>query len=56
MNKTNLTAVLHICLWKSEGMSELEIRKHLANLVNNQTINAGIKMYEYLNSIQINQQ
>lgn len=55
MNNFNLTAVLQVALWKSEGMDEIEIRQHLADLVNIQTINAGIKMYEYLNAIQITQ-
>jgi len=53
MNKTNFTAVLQIALWKNDGMSELEIRKLLADLVSNETIQAGIKLCDYLNQIII---
>lgn len=52
MNKTDFTAILQIALWRNEGMSELEIRQLLADLVNNETIKAGIKLSDYLNSIQ----
>jgi hypothetical protein len=34
MNKINFTAILQIALWKNEGISELEIRKLLADFAN----------------------
>lgn len=53
MNKKQFTAILQVCLWRNEGMSELEIRQHLANLVNDDVIKSGIKLCDYLNSISI---
>jgi len=52
MNKTNFTAVLQVALWKNDGMSELEIRQHLAVLGSIKIINAGIKLQSYLNSLE----
>lgn len=50
MNKSDFTAILQVALWKNDGLSELEIRQLLANLCNNQTIKAGIKLCDFLNS------
>ena len=55
MNKRNFTAILQVALWKYEGMSELEIRQHLALLVSTQIINAGLRLSDYLNSIEVYQ-
>jgi hypothetical protein len=52
MNKVNFSAILQVALWKNEGMTELEIRKLLADLTSNYTIKAGIKLCDYLNSIR----
>lgn len=52
MNKKDFTAVLQVALWRNEGMSELEIRQLLFNLCSDQTIQAGIKLHDYLNQIQ----
>lgn len=56
MDKTNFTAILQIVLWRNDGMSELEIRQLLADLVSNQTIQAGLKLCDYLNSIKLIQE
>lgn len=53
MNKTDFTAILQVALWRNDGLSELEIRQHLANLCSNDIIQAGIKLCDYLNSIKI---
>lgn len=53
MDNEEFTAILQIALWKNEGMSELEIRKHLAKLVSNDIIKAGIKLCNYLQSIKL---
>lgn len=53
MNRRDFTAVLQVALWKSEGMSELEIRQLLSNLCSDETIQAGIKLNDYLNGIKI---
>ena len=52
MNKKDFTAVLQVALWRNEGMSELEIRQLLFNLCSDQTIQAGIKLHDYLNIIK----
>ena len=52
MNKFNFTAVLQIALWRNEGLSELEIRQLMADLVSDSTIKAGIGLCDYLNSIK----
>ena len=52
MNKTNFTAILQVALWRNEGMSELEIRQLLSNLVSDGVIKAGIGLADYLNSIK----
>lgn len=52
MNKTNFTAILQVALWKNDGMDELEIRQYLSKLVSPQTINAGLNLFRYLDSIQ----
>lgn len=52
MNKQEFTAVLQVALWRNEGMSELEIRQLLSDLINDRTIKAGIKLCDYLNSIK----
>lgn len=51
MDQTNFTAILQVALWKSEGMGELKIRQLLANLVSDNTIKAGLKLADYLNSM-----
>ena len=50
-NKT-FTAILQVALWKKNGMSELEIRHHLVRLCSGEVINAGIKLCDYLNSME----
>jgi hypothetical protein len=52
MNKENFTSVLQVALWRNEGKSELEIRQLLADLVNDRTIKAGIKLADYLNTMK----
>ena len=52
MNKTEFTAILQVALWRNEGMSELQIRQLLAELVSDSTIRAGLKLCDYLNSIE----
>lgn len=51
MDKFTITALLQVCLWKSEGMNELQIRCHLAQLVKPNLIKAGISLFDYLNKI-----
>jgi len=53
MNPKQFTAILQVALWKNEGMSEIEIRQLLANLVSDEIIKSGIKLTDYLNSIEI---
>jgi len=53
MDKSTFTAVLQVALFKNEGLSELEIKHLLTDLVSNETIHAGIKLCDYLNSIKI---
>lgn len=53
MDKQDFTAILQVALWRNDGMSEVEIRQLLANLVNDKTIKAGIKLADYLNSINL---
>jgi len=55
MNKYNFTAILQVALWRNDGMSELEIRQLLAELVSNDIIKAGIGLANYLNKIEIKQ-
>ena len=52
MNKKDFTAVLQVALWRNEGMSELKIRQLISDLCSDQSIKAGIKLCDYLNSIQ----
>jgi len=52
MNKKEFTAVLQIALWKNEGMSELEIRQYISNLVSDKIIVAGLKLCEFLNGVK----
>jgi len=52
VDKSDFTAVLQVALWRNEGMSELEIRQHLSNLVYDSTINAGLKLCEFLNGVK----
>ena len=53
MNNKKFTAVLQVALWRNDGMSELQIRQLLTDLVSNKTIKAGIKLHDYLNSLKI---
>ncbi len=53
MNPKQFTAILQICLWRNEGMDELQIRQLIADLVSNDTIIAGIKLHKYLDEIKI---
>jgi len=53
MNNKDFTAVLQVALWRNDGMSELQIRQLLTDLVSNKTIKAGIKLHDYLNSLKI---
>jgi len=53
MNNKEFTAILQIALWSFEGMSELEIRQHLAKLTSNEIIKAGINLCNYLKSIKL---
>jgi len=53
MIEKDFTAVLQVALWRSDGLTELQIRQLLFNLCSDQTIQAGIKLHNYLNLIEI---
>lgn len=52
MDKTNFIGVLQVALWSYEGLSELEIRQLVADLVNSDVIKSGIQLSKYLQSIK----
>lgn len=56
MNIKEFNSVLQVALWKNEGMEEFEIRKRLSDICSEKTIRAGIKLHDYLKSIELNDQ
>jgi len=55
MNKKQFTAVLQVALWLNDDMKLEQVRKLFLDneIVPEEIIQAGIKLYEYLNSIKI---
>ena len=53
MNDKKFTAVLQVALWRNDGMSELKIKKLLADSVSEEIIKTGIKLCDYIRSIKI---
>lgn len=53
MNKEEFVNILQVALWRKDGMGELEIRQLLVNVVTNEEIKEGIKLCDYLNSLEL---